>query len=266
MTVIRVEPLRVAIGAEAPPANTTAIARSRFVPLIVRACPATTVSGSNDVKVIGATTVSCCDCGRLVPSRSISVIVPLVAACGTSTTRAVADCDAIGSTVAFTRTCETRSRFEPARVTRPPGRTEAGESEVTWGTPMTVKSSADRTVRPAAVSSTRPVCAPAGTTSASWVSEATVNEAAVEPMRADCSPVKPAPVTVIVVPAPPTAGTKPAIASWMRPRGAWRRDTRRGSPAAVTTAAAGGQRGHARDHEQAQRPARETRSMQCGWS
>ena len=136
VTVIRVEPLRVAIGAEAPPANTTAVARSRFVPLTVSVCPATTDGGSNDVNVIGATTVSCCDCGRLVPSLSISVIVPLVAPCGTSTTRVDAVCDAIGSTVAFTRTCATRSRLEPVIVTRPPGRTEVGESEVTWGTPV----------------------------------------------------------------------------------------------------------------------------------
>ena len=213
VTVIRVEPLRVAIGAEAPPENITAVARSRFVPLIVSVCPATTDNGSNDVNVIGATTVICCDCGRLVPSLSISVTVPLVAACGTSTTRAVAVCDAIGSTVEFTRTCTTRSRFEPVRVTRPPGRTAVGDSAVTWGTPLTVKSSADRTVRPAAVSSMRPVCAPAGTTSASCVSDATVKDAAVAPIRADCSPAKPAPVTVIVVPAPPAVGTKPAIAS-----------------------------------------------------
>ena len=63
VTVMRVVPERVATGAEAPPENTTAVARSRLVPFSVSDCPVTIDVGANDVSVIGAMTVSCCDCG-----------------------------------------------------------------------------------------------------------------------------------------------------------------------------------------------------------
>ena len=211
--VSRVVPVRAAIVAVAPLANTSEEARSRFVPFTVSVWPVTIVAGENELMVTGPAIVIICARGRATPAVSTTVSVPDIAPAGTSTASEVGVRVAIVSTSAFRRTSRTRSRAVPASVMRPGGSSVVGVSAVTAGTDMTVKSASDSSTRPAAFNSMRPVRAVAGTVTSRAASESARKVASTPPTRAEVTALSEAPLTFTTLPGAPAVGANPVIAT-----------------------------------------------------
>jgi hypothetical protein len=124
----------VAMLALAPPLKSTAVARLRWVPVIVSGAPPATVAGDTAATVIACATVICTALSRATPSTATTLSAPPVASAGTSSARLVAERAAMASTAPLSRICCTRSRSEPFAVTRPGATTVAGETAFTCGT------------------------------------------------------------------------------------------------------------------------------------
>jgi hypothetical protein len=131
VTVIDVLPLRDAMAAVAPPANSTLLARSRPLPAMVSDAPVSSDAGENDATDTGPTIVTCCELWRAVPPVSTSVRNAVLAPAGTSRPSEVAVCAAIANAVVPSRADATRSRFVPVTVSRPGGVSVVGETALT---------------------------------------------------------------------------------------------------------------------------------------
>lgn len=136
-----------------------------------------------------------------VPARVVTAIMPVVAPAGTVAVICVSELTVKFAAVPLKVTAVAPVKFRPVMTTDVPAAPPAGVKLVIYG--PTVKVPVLVTVPPGAVTAIVPVVAPVGTLVVIWVSETTVNRAALPLKLTDFAPEKPVPVMDTRVPNAP---------------------------------------------------------------
>jgi hypothetical protein len=218
VAVIFVDELTVKVAET--PANLTAVAPVKLVPLIVTEVPTGPLFGEKDV-IVGAPVAVTLKFVELVsvPPGVVTEIFPVVAPTGTVAVIFVEEFTVNVADVPLNLTAVAPVKLVPVIVTVAPTGPLVGEKDVMCGAApvVTVKLVELVAVPRGVVTVIFPVVAPEGTVAVILVSELMVNAADVPPNLTDVAPVKPEPLIVTDVPTGPLVGENDVIVGAAEP-------------------------------------------------
>jgi hypothetical protein len=152
------------LNVAAVPLNASAVAPTKFVPLIVTLAPGSPLAGVNPV-IVGGLTLTTVKAAALVaaPPGVVTLTGPVVAVAGTVATIAVSDVTLNEAAVPLNATAVASVRLEPLIVTLAPTAPLAGEKLVIVGGRTTVKLPVLVALPVGVLTVSGPVVAPDGT-------------------------------------------------------------------------------------------------------
>jgi hypothetical protein len=207
-TVAPILVFELTVNGAVVPANLTAVAPVKFVPLIVTSVPTGPLIGENE-EIVGLAVVTWnLVLLKAVPPGVVTAIRPVAAPVGTVAVILVAVSTVNDADVPANLTAVAPVKFVPLIVTVVPMGPLVGENDEIVGLAavVTVNLESLVSVPPGVVTEIRPVAAPAGTVAVIFEAETRVNEAVVPANLTDVAPAKPLPLIVTVVPTGPLVG------------------------------------------------------------